>query len=113
VKDYSRIRTGPVTTETHALDKFHDVFEEMQVLARVTDATCGLRTHAMVVLTDDEPRHTLVAVQLLASKSSRLRRHSWACWRTWCYDRFNQVTSYPSNLLCSDMSAAPLTSIAT
>ncbi len=31
VKDYSRIRTGPITTETHALDKFHDVFEDMQV----------------------------------------------------------------------------------
>ena len=30
LKDYSRIRSGPVTTETHALDKFHDVFEDMQ-----------------------------------------------------------------------------------
>jgi hypothetical protein len=33
VQDYSRIRTGPVTTETHALSKFHDVFEDMQVAA--------------------------------------------------------------------------------
>ena len=62
MKDYSRIRTGPVTTETHALDKFHDVFEEMQVSARVADNTCVSTADATVVTSDDEPRHPLAAV---------------------------------------------------
>lgn len=56
------MRTGPVTTETHALDKFHDVFEDMQVCLpplklvareRVLTYTCMLQamsqgTHSLL-----------------------------------------------------------------